>query len=125
MKPVELIAVGHAPPSVPVLGTRRSRRTVAPMSVRYRYGQWWRQITVPAGFVHNGPSIPPWLEWLEPRTNAMYRAAVLHDYLYVQRAVPRLEADAAYLAILAHDGVDSLSRLLHLLAIRVAGYFYW
>lgn len=121
----ELCYLSGPPPSRPVLGKRRARMVTEPLTVGYYYGERSRRITVPPGFVHDGPSIPRWLLWLEPRTNAMYRAAVIHDFIYVYHHVPRREADDVYHCILIHDGLDAHSAFVHWQAIRVFGRWWW
>ena len=78
--------------------------------------------TVPAGFVTDLASIPLAMqgERLAP-DGPWWRAAVLHDWLYVTQAVTRAEADRLFLAALREDAIRVRARLPMFLMVRVFG----
>lgn len=94
--------------------------------------QWHgRPIAVPAGFVTDGPSVPPRLRSFLPVRGWMWPAAVCHDYAYVsareggQLQLTRAEADAMFFDLLKADGVGWLARNIMWAAVRLGGWWRW
>lgn len=81
--------------------------------------------TVPAGFLTDLASVPrlPFAYWLTGGTaNA---AAVIHDYLYVTRAVSRKVADNVLAEASKVTGVPAWRRGLMWTAVRLFGWGPW
>ncbi|GAB1388984.1 MAG: hypothetical protein AMXMBFR78_33920 [Rubrivivax sp.] len=77
---------------------------------------------VPAGFLTDFASIPRVLWSLIGHPAGRYaQAAVLHDWLLEQPAVPRAEADRVFLEAMAVLGVPRLQRWLMWAAVRAWG----
>jgi hypothetical protein len=84
-------------------------------------------ITVPAGFITDGASIPRPLWWLLPTWGRYSRAAVIHDYLctLVRRgkahpqAPTRKAADAVFYDALVVCGVSRLVRWAMWIGVRI------
>lgn len=55
-----------------------------------------RYLTIPAGYVSDGASVPPWLwSWFPPYDNKVQVAYVVHDYLYDHWELTKLTEDDA------------------------------
>jgi|SRR3569623_156707 len=82
-------------------------------------------ITVPAGFQTDLASVPrlPVVYWLTGATSNA--AAVVHDYLYSTRILPRDVADAVLREASAVTDVPAWRRGLMWAAVRVFGWRYW
>jgi len=65
-----------------------------------------REVTVPAGFVTDGPSIPAVTVPLVGSQTIGFRAAVVHDYLCRMAGFPRVDADHVFYEGLLACGVD-------------------
>lgn len=52
-------------------------------------------------------------------------AAVIHDYLYYSRAVPRATADRIFFCAMADTGTLFLKRWLMYMAVRLFGFIAW
>ena len=81
------------------------------------------QLTIPAGFITDGASIPRLLWPLFSPTGKHMRAAVLHDYLYAQGAskLTRKAADQAFYDAMRASGVTPIRAKLMYWAVRVFG----
>lgn len=84
-----------------------------------------RIITVPAGFVTDFASIPRLLWWRYPRSGPWNRAAVVHDYLYVENGMERVEADSIFKEALEVCGVGWRTRQEFWAAVRIGGWKPW
>ena len=75
------------------------------------------QVRIPGGFEFDGASVPrPFWRVLPPVAGAHLRAALVHDWLYVQRKclkdgnylpITRAEADWIFRHLMLEDGVNS------------------
>jgi len=91
-------------------------------------------VTVPCGFITDGASVPrlfwalldPWGRWA--------KAAIIHDYLYLDRAVycgsvrssiTRAEADEVFIEAMAVSRVGWLARHTMYWAVRLFGGIAW
>ena len=87
------------------------------------------EITVPAGFIHNGPSIPDRLRGIVFYTHRLLRASIIHDYLYSgwgsAHGWARRDADRLFLESLKVEGVSLIRRRVMWLAVRIAGSRAW
>lgn len=92
-------------------------------------------VTVPAEFVTDFLSIPRWvravfravpiLRRVFRHTETDNRAAVVHDWLYQQRGVPRVLADAAFLAVYLGSDDSRFKALTYYLFVRLFGRRAW
>lgn len=95
------------------------------------------RITVPAGFITDGASVPRAAWWLCPPFDGDYdAAAVLHDYVYrhaagavaaqlANRVLTRAEADALLGEGLVATGTSPFTRRVIYAAVRVGGGVAW
>ncbi len=112
-------------------------RFLTTLDVRYKAEKEWellspfvvvagdKLIRVPPGFTTDFASVPrlPLAFWLFGNTG--HRAAVVHDYLYVSKELPREEADAIFKALLEEEGAGWFrSNMMHL-GVRVGGGAYY
>ena len=93
-------------------------------SLKYRLGDTL-QVRVPAGFVSDYATIPRFLWSAFPPHGYVKKAAVIHDYLYTREDVPRVIADAVFLAAMRDCGVSAWSRALMYGAVRCFGWLFW
>lgn len=85
-------------------------------------------VTVPVGFIHNGPSIPDRLRGIVFYTHRLLRPSIVHDYLYTygyKTGWTRKEADRLFLESLKAEGVGRIRRRVMWLSVRVAGWTAW
>lgn len=88
-----------------------------------------RWITVPAGFITDGATVPQVFWWLFPMTGSYLRAAVIHDFLLTRLeagtphplAPTRADCDRIFLQAMRACGTPLLSRLTLFLAVRAYG----
>ena len=74
------------------------------------------RITVPAGFMSDGASVPTGFTWIFPRVHGRYaKAAILHDYLYKNAIGSKEEADKIFYEALRVLGCGKV----------VSKLFYW
>ena len=82
-------------------------------------------ITVPAGFVTDFASVPRILWALCPPFGKYTAAAVIHDYLYRERAGTRSDADRTFLEIMIQDRTRVVRAFLMWAAVRLFGWRFW
>lgn len=82
-------------------------------------------IRVPQGFITNGASVPKFLRDIISPTGEMFRAAVVHDYLYYSKIVSRKKADAIFRKIVLDDTGNWFLAYGAWLALRASGSKYW
>lgn len=93
------------------------------------------RITVPAGFIFDGESIPLWLQWLAPPFGDSKRGACVHDWLYrnagyydesgVFQKVLRSQADAVYRELIEAKGLPRWRANIRWAVLRVVGGLAW
>lgn len=82
-------------------------------------------IRVPKGYVTNGASIPKVLRNLISPTGSLFRAAVMHDYLYSTKCFSRKKSDGKFRkAIEATTGNWFLAHIAWM-AVRAGGQKAW
>jgi len=109
-----------------------------PLTVTEQFSDWrewrleqpltFRAVTVPAGFITDGASVPRPLWWFIPSWGSYSRAAVVHDYLCLQlaqgtphaSAPTRKAADAIFYDAMVDCGVNTTVRFLMWAAVRIA-----
>lgn len=84
-----------------------------------------RVITVPAGFVSDLASVPRALWSILPPLASYTRAAVVHDYLYVNNGVTRAQADKVLLDAMRETGVGWWTRSTVYSGVRAGGFIAW
>ncbi len=84
---------------------------------------------VPAGFVTDFASIPRFARVLIPKLGRYNKAAVLHDAIYQNAAIPvmlnRKGADLTFLGGMVALGVAPWKRRLMYWAVRLGGWAAW
>ena len=87
-------------------------------------GGWDVVVHVAPSFRTDGASIPRllWRVLGSPYDPDVIAAAIAHDALYRGEIVPRKDADAAFLALMAENGVRRRKRLLLWLGVRLFGW---
>lgn len=85
-------------------------------------------VTIRAGFVTDGASIPDKLATplgLTRDSPSIIRGALVHDALYVSQLVDRQTADSILYAACLHDGTDPDKALAVWLAVHEWGFVVW
>lgn len=88
---------------------------------------WDVEVRVKPGFRTDGASIPRllWRVFGSPYDPDIFAAAIGHDALYRGEIVPRRDADAAFLYMMAKHGVRKRRRRLIWLGVRLFGWITW
>jgi hypothetical protein len=86
-----------------------------------------RVIEVPAGFETDLATIPRMFAGLIPVNGKHRNAAIIHDYLYVNKPewCTRALADSIFLEAMEVLGESAWRRRAMYLAVRVGGWVYW
>ncbi len=107
------------PRMLPLEGTVRKAQLVDSLEVSWNGGGF----TVPAGFVHDGPSIPNWLRGIVYYSHALLLPSIAHDFLYVEQPEnwTREKADRLFIEGLEVEGVGWLRRNVMWSAVRAGG----
>lgn len=87
----------------------------------YRESDETEVIRVPKGFVTDFSSVPKWLWPVEYPLGPSAKAAVLHDYLYVNAIKDKAYADKVFLEALKVLGVPTYKRHLLYYAVKLFG----
>ena len=90
-------------------------------------------VTLPKGFVTNGPSIPRLFWPFFPPHGRTFEASVVHDYLYDSRTfqdtlgrdVARSIADLLYKIHLRESGVSNAQVYIFFIILRIFGKKHW
>lgn len=90
----------------------------------FRYTSPTVMLTVPAGFITDGASVPRAFWNILAPFGDYFEAAVIHDYLYSphNRFKTRAEADRIFLEAMGHVGVGWLTRRTIYRAVRLFGW---
>ena len=83
---------------------------------------------VPVGFECDGASIPRWLWWLcgDPFEEPRIFAAIVHDWLYANRAFAnRSECDKVYKDLLIGFGIPRWRAEIEYIFVRLCGWMHW
>lgn len=81
--------------------------------------------TIPAGFETDFASVPRIFWSVLPPHGVYSRAAVLHDWLYIEQPVSRKDADGLFRRSMKELGVGYLKRTVMWLAVRTFGAKAW
>ncbi len=84
-------------------------------------------LTVPEGFVHDGPSIPNRLRGVVYYNHRLLKPSIAHDFVYetLPEDWTRARADALLLEGLVVEGVGWLRRNMVWSAVRAGGWKPW
>lgn len=83
----------------------------------------YKGITVPAGFLTDGASIPDWLQHIfDPFDPDYATAAVIHDYLYYRRLVSKKKADKIFLEIMLKMETPRWKAYIFYYTVRLVGW---
>ena len=80
-----------------------------------------KDITIPAGFVCDGASVPAIAMPIFNNGIRYLRAAILHDFCYRTGIVPRKQADDLFKEVLREDGVTKFKSYMMWLGVRAGG----
>ena len=115
-------------PAMRPVGQKRQYEMLEPLSASWTRHIERQELTVPIGFIHNGPSIPDRLRGIVFYTHRLLRPSIVHDYLYWHGAKlgwTRKEADRLFLEALKVEGVGLIRRHAMWFAVRAAGRSHW
>jgi hypothetical protein len=90
----------------------------------FRYVGDYGTITVKAGFITDGASIPSWLWCILGPFGKYFEAALIHDYIYVhgkELNLTKKDADYIFLEGLEYLGVNFITRYSMFNAVRLFG----
>jgi hypothetical protein len=82
-------------------------------------------IDVPVGFITDGASVPRVFWSLFSPTGSYLKAAVIHDYLYVNQLFSRETTDLIFLEAMKESGVGFFTRLAVYRAVKFGGWVAW
>ena len=82
-------------------------------------------IVVPKGFLTNGASVPKYIRGIISPTGNLFRAAVVHDYLYATHQLSRRKSDRVFKKIVYDDTQNRLLAYTSYLGIRAVGSSFW
>lgn len=84
------------------------------------------RITVPAGFVFDGDSVPRFpIVYLMAKARVGLKPTAVHDYLYDTREVSRARADRIFLRMMEETDVRWIWRRVHYAAVRAFGWIFY
>jgi hypothetical protein len=95
--------------------------------IQYDVGQLGSgdRITVPAGFVIDGASVPRLLEWFFGRYGRHLLAAIVHDWLYHAQTRSRAESDRIFHEYMIARGVPESAAWAMWAGVRAGGWWGW
>lgn len=105
-------------------GIRRGSRTFM-LTAPFRYDSRIGWLTVPAGFLTDGASVPRIFWNIFSPTGSYFEAALTHDYLYSNVSkwhIDRAMADKIFLDAMGEIGVGWLTRKTIYRAVRLGGW---
>jgi hypothetical protein len=95
---------------------------VEPFSFYYEaYNDIRRVIVIPKGFITDFASTPAMLYSIFPPIGLYNKAAMIHDYLYSTKTLPRKNADLYFLQAMKVLGVSKWRRYAMYYAVRLFG----
>jgi hypothetical protein len=95
-------------------------------ALEWEIGNSGVKITIPAGFVHDYASVPPWLRWSGLGPHGRYsRATLIHDYLYWSQACTRPQADRLLVVAMKESHVNAVEEFLIFRGVNDWGQPAW
>ncbi len=88
--------------------------------IEYEHNGLKWQYAVPAGFEHDGASIPLGLRNIMERKGPWYEAAIVHDCLYRHHSLSQKDSDNLFLACMTASKVSAWRRRGAWFALKVA-----
>ena len=82
-------------------------------------------VFVPSGFITDFASVPQLFWMILPKVGPWDKAAVLHDFLYLEGGVTRGEADGVFDEAMGVLGIARWKRRVMYLSVRVGGWKPW
>lgn len=83
--------------------------------------------TIPAGYVTDFATVPPFMRWLVETYGPYTRAAIVHDWLITEeipaRRVTSRDTDGIFRRIMREEGTPTAKRWIMWTAVRVASLF--
>ncbi len=104
---------------------RRPFRVVRPFVYAAGAPDSGHLLIVPPGFETDFASVPFGFRWLVPIVGRHGKAAVLHDWLYASKLMPRRMADDLFLEAMTVLGVRPWRRYLAYWSVRLFGRRAW
>jgi len=101
---------------------RRLVKLTTPFVYRMRHETFRLIAIVPKGFVSDLTSIPRALWPVLPPDGDYEEAAVIHDWMYGQKAIPRWLADAVFRHVMETTGVSWWRRCALFWGVRIGGW---
>jgi len=95
------------------------------LTAPFRYFSVIGEITVPAGFLTDGASVPKVFWNIFSPFGSYFPAALIHDFLYSRTStwhISRLEVDEIFLAAMQDVGVGWITRRTIYRAVRLGGW---
>lgn len=101
-------------------GTTLRGRALFCVTKSFTYSGGGLTVTIPDGFVFDGPSIPFWaLPFID--VGAIFLPAALHDYLYQETDWLKEDCDWAFYYALKLSGVPKIQRKMCYWSVRLFG----
>lgn len=95
-------------------------------SLIFRSAALNKLVIVPVDFVTNFASVPSWLRWyIDTSAPEIRDAAVVHDYLYVNKIGTRLNADRVLREGMIELGASKIKSYLAFFGVRMGGGLHW
>lgn len=79
---------------------------------------------VPKGFITDGASVPRILYWLFEPTGILFLPAIVHDWLYYKKEIPRAVADKIFRENVIQQG-NIVAGWIAWLGVRMFGWISW
>lgn len=108
-------------PAMRPIGPKRQVVLLEPLRVQWQSGN----LEIPAGFIHDGPSIPDRLRGIVFYTHRLLRPSIVHDYLYAKGMWTRKRCDRFFLEALKTEGAGLVRRHAMWAAVRAGGIGRW
>lgn len=98
------------------------------LTLDYSYSTKNYLIKIPAGFITDFASIPPFLQIFINKYGEHNSASIIHDWLYSKECylrISRLEADRIFLEIMLENKVNKIKAHIMYRAVRIFGKKYF
>lgn len=107
-------------------GTRNGSRLFS-LVQQFRYRSSYGTITVPAGFITDGASIPRCFWNILAPFGEYFEAAIIHDFLYTEanRRFTRSQVDLIFKEAMFNVGIGWFTRGLIYRAVRLGGWRFY
>jgi len=99
-----------------------------PVDYTVTIDHWSEDITVPAGFITDGASIPTLLRWVIPQSQPTWAPALLHDYFYGSKGwnkISRKTCDKLFGIALAKQNIPFYRLAAMYRSVALFGGYAW